>query len=196
MAKDGGDYTTIQGAINSITDASIVKRYTVLIYPGIYSENVTGKNYVDLLGVGGQEHIIISSSTGPIYQAPQFGSEKDPKMQKCNLCLDRWTKGKKPVCVEACPTGVLTFGEYDELKDLIIEKKAEVLHPEYGTKPRVYYIGLPKTFVAGTVVFGDTDECAENVNVVLTGHGKTETARTNNYGDFEFEGIEKEKVVF
>jgi hypothetical protein len=95
--------------------------------------------------------------------------------------------------VEACPTSALTFGEDEEFKDLITETKAEVLHPEFGLKPNVYYIGLPKRFVAGTVIWGDTDECAENVDVSLTAKGYRETVRTNNYGDFEFEGLKADK---
>lgn len=51
VAKSGGDYTTIQGAIDSITDASTTKRYVVLVYPGDYAENVTMKAYVDLAGI-------------------------------------------------------------------------------------------------------------------------------------------------
>ena len=43
------------------------------------------------------------------------------------------------------------------------------------------------------MVFGDKDECAENVNVTLSRDGEKETIKTNNYGDFEFEGLEAEK---
>ncbi len=50
------------------------------------------------------------------YNVPQFGPEADAKMQKCNLCTDRWTEGKKPVCVEACPMRALDAGPLDELK--------------------------------------------------------------------------------
>jgi hypothetical protein len=57
----------------------------------------------------------------------------------------------------------------------------------------VYCIGLPKRFVGGTVIFGDTDECPENVNATLTAKGYRETVRTNNYGDFEFEGLNVDK---
>jgi hypothetical protein len=42
-------------------------------------------------------------------------------------------------------------------------------------------------------VFGDTDECAENVDVTLTAKGSRETKKTNNYGDFEFEGLNADK---
>ena len=41
------------------------------------------------------------------YEAPQFGEEPNAKMQKCDLCLDRWGNGKQPICVEACPMRAL-----------------------------------------------------------------------------------------
>lgn len=50
------------------------------------------------------------------YGAPQFGAEQDAKMQKCNLCPDRWEEGKKPICVAACPTRALDAGPIDELR--------------------------------------------------------------------------------
>lgn len=49
------------------------------------------------------------------YDAPQFGDEENAKMQKCDLCLERWPD-KKPVCVEACPVRGLDAGPLDELK--------------------------------------------------------------------------------
>lgn len=50
------------------------------------------------------------------YEAPQFGSEDNAKMQKCNLCLDRLVAGKKPICVAACRTRALDAGPMDELR--------------------------------------------------------------------------------
>ena len=48
--------------------------------------------------------------------APQFGAEEDAKMQKCHLCLERWREGKKPICVESCPTRALDAGPIDEIE--------------------------------------------------------------------------------
>ena len=50
------------------------------------------------------------------YGAPQFGDEEDAKMQKCDLCLDRRSMGKPPICVAACRTRALDAGPIDELK--------------------------------------------------------------------------------
>ena len=127
-----------------------------------------------------------------------YWNEKKNIPQKCTFCAHLLDDGwKEPRCVEACPAGALTFGDLEdpnsEVSRLIASNKVEVIHPEYGLKEKVVYIGLPKRFIAGTVVFGDKDECAENVDVALTGEGVKETIKTNNYGDFEFEGLQAEK---
>ena len=50
------------------------------------------------------------------YGAPQFGPESGARMDKCDFCLDRWSVGKLPACVEACPTRALDVGPIDELR--------------------------------------------------------------------------------
>ncbi len=50
------------------------------------------------------------------YDSPQFGDEENARMQKCDLCLERWQTGKKPVCVDACPTRALSSGPLDEFR--------------------------------------------------------------------------------
>lgn len=49
------------------------------------------------------------------YEAPQFGGEPNPRMQKCNFCIDRWEEGKPPICVAACPTRALDAGPIEEM---------------------------------------------------------------------------------
>ena len=51
------------------------------------------------------------------YDAPQFGVEKDAKMQKCDFCLERLAEGKKPICVDACPMRAMDAGSVEELKE-------------------------------------------------------------------------------
>lgn len=50
------------------------------------------------------------------YDAPQFGEEENARMQKCDLCLDRLTEGKKPICVVSCPMEALDTGPLDDLR--------------------------------------------------------------------------------
>jgi hypothetical protein len=70
-------------------------------------------------------------------------------------------------------------------------QEVEEFHPEYELKPSVYYIGLPKRFIAGEVILGDQeDECAAGVDVKISGESKEETVKTDCFGDFEFEGLE------
>ncbi|MBW1997548.1 MAG: 4Fe-4S ferredoxin [Deltaproteobacteria bacterium] len=52
------------------------------------------------------------------YDVPQFAEAENAKMQKCHFCVDRWDKGKKPVCVEACPMRALDAGPMEFLESL------------------------------------------------------------------------------
>ena len=137
----------------------------------------------------GQKQIVSACPYRVIY----WNAEKDIP-QKCTLCAHLLDEGwKEPRCVELCPTGVFAFGDLDDPNSapakLLATGNAETLHPEYKIGEKVTYIGLPKKFVAGTVLYGDKDECAEGVTVTLSGNGGTKTAKTNFFGDFEFEGL-------
>jgi hypothetical protein len=61
VAQSGGDYTSVQAAIDSITDAAADNPYLVWVAPGLYEEQVTMKPYVHLQGAG-QEATVISST--------------------------------------------------------------------------------------------------------------------------------------
>jgi Fe-S-cluster-containing dehydrogenase component len=137
----------------------------------------------------GQEQIVASCPYGVI-----FWNEAEELPQKCTLCAHLLDTGwKEPRCVEMCPTGALVFGDLNDpsskISQLIASAGTESLHPEYKLKEKVVYIGLPKKFVAGSVVFGDTDACVKGAKVTLTGDGKPLTKTTDTFGDFEFEGL-------
>jgi len=116
--------------------------------------------------------------------------------QKCTFCAHLLDDGwKETRCVDSCPTGALKFGEEKDLKEWI--DKAEILHPEFKTKPRVYYLGLPnKYFIAGAVYDPEADECLQGVAVTLTNaKGKKATLKTDEFGDFWFERQEPGKYT-
>ena len=105
--------------------------------------------------------------------------------QKCTFCahlIDRgWTETR---CSDACPTGAFTFGDEEDLKDVIA--KAELLKPELPTRPRVYYLNLPKKWIAGEVFDQEAYECTQGATVTATNTqtGETVSTTTDHYGDF------------
>jgi len=67
------------------------------------------------------------------YGAPQFGTEDCALMQKCDFCLDRVIKGKKPACVDGCPMRAMDTGPLEDLKDRYGDTR-EAEGFEYSTK--------------------------------------------------------------
>jgi formate dehydrogenase iron-sulfur subunit len=50
------------------------------------------------------------------FDVPKFEYTKTvPYVKKCIFCAERQAKGQVPACVEACPSGALTFGRRSEL---------------------------------------------------------------------------------
>ena len=58
VAQSGGDYSSIQAALDGITDAGAANPYLVYVAPGVYEEQVTLKPYVTLQGAGEESTII------------------------------------------------------------------------------------------------------------------------------------------
>ena len=53
------------------------------------------------------------------FDIPKFEyREWNPRIQKCNMCYDRLLEGKKPACVESCPTDALMFGPKRQLMEI------------------------------------------------------------------------------
>ncbi|GIV96729.1 MAG: hypothetical protein KatS3mg057_1386 [Herpetosiphonaceae bacterium] len=69
VAKSGGDFTSVQAALDSIADAGADNPYLVYVAPGVYIEQVVLKPYVTLEGAGEGATIIrwTGGSQGPVY---------------------------------------------------------------------------------------------------------------------------------
>jgi Fe-S-cluster-containing dehydrogenase component len=138
----------------------------------------------------GQKQIV----SGCPYRVIEWNEEKQIP-QKCILCAHMLDKGEKvPRCVESCPTGALVFGDLDdpgsEIAKLIASGMTEAMHPEYDMNEKVRYINLPRKFIAGTVIYGDIDECASGITAKLVADGTVQETKTNGFGEFEFEGLD------
>lgn len=138
----------------------------------------------------GQGDIVGSCPYGAI-----FWNEAKNLPQKCTMCAHLLDAGwRQPRCTEACPTNALVFGDKDdpesEISRLYAPGSVEQLYPEYGTKPLVGYRGLPKRFIAGEIVFADKAQLpAHGVAISLRYGSEVSTLATDNYGDFEFDGL-------
>ncbi|MBW1997945.1 MAG: oxidoreductase [Deltaproteobacteria bacterium] len=142
----------------------------------------------------GQKQLVESCPYGVI-----FWNEQENLPQKCTFCAHLLDDGwKEPRCVQTCPTSCMVFGDLDdpesEISRFLAENAAETFRPDFGLKTRVLYVGLPKPHLAGTVIFGDRDECAKGVEVVLEGDdGYRRETETDFFGDFAFNNIGKTK---
>jgi Fe-S-cluster-containing dehydrogenase component len=100
---------------------------------------------------------------------------------------------------QACPTGAMRAIKVEdkEMARLAREQQLEVMKPEAGTKPRVYYKNLwryTKCFIGGSVSaeMNGMVDCVEGATVHLVKDGVTiETTVTDNYGDFKFDKLDE-----
>jgi len=100
---------------------------------------------------------------------------------------------------QACPTGAMRAikVEDDEMARMVREQALEVMQPELGSKPRIYYKNLwrySKCFIGGSVSreTNGVIDCVEGANVRLLKCGElvAETT-TDNYGDFKFDRLDE-----
>lgn len=125
--------------------------------------------------------------------------------QKCNGCAHLVDAGEEPHCVDLCVLNTWNFGDEEDFKDEIAQ--AEVFHPEYGTKPRVYYLNMPHLFIGGGVWDPEADEVIIGAKITLWGAGATpDTSRdydpydnfylnttSDEFGDFWFRKLDPGK---
>ena len=112
-----------------------------------------------------------------------------------HLLDDGWTKTRGE---QACPTQVFRTIKVDdsEMRRIQKDEGLEVLKPELGTKPRIYYKNLhmiTKCFVGGTVVHQvkGVEECAAGVDVILEKDGREiGRATTDTFGEFVIDKLE------
>ncbi|MGZ6142694.1 MAG: sulfate reduction electron transfer complex DsrMKJOP subunit DsrO [Myxococcales bacterium] len=65
-------------------------------------------------------------------------------VEKCTFCAERIDKGQQPLCVTACDSGALTFGDAGDPDSPVSKllRTADVARrkPELGTSPHVFYV--------------------------------------------------------
>jgi len=111
---------------------------------------------------------------------------------------------QEPRCAQVCPTAAIRSlkAEDSEMQGVAESEALEVLHPELGTKPRVYYKNLyryTKCFIGGSVAVDHNGviDCLEGADVTLSMAGaQLAQQRTDNYGDFKFDRLDRDSGTY
>ena len=105
---------------------------------------------------------------------------------------------------QSCPTGAMRAIKLDDaaMAEMAADEGLEVLKPELGTKPRVYYRNLWRyetAFIGGSVSAeaGGVVDCVEGAAISLSKDGKkVAEAVSDNYGDFKFDRLEENSGTY
>jgi Fe-S-cluster-containing dehydrogenase component len=100
---------------------------------------------------------------------------------------------------QSCPTGAMRAIalEDEEMARMAREEGLEVMRPELGAKPRVYYRNLwrySKCFIGGSISAeaNGVVDCVEGARVRLMQNGaQVAEMASDNYGDFKFDKLEE-----
>lgn len=116
-----------------------------------------------------------------------YWNEEKQIPQGCTGCAhlidDGWSV---PRCVDACAVGGLRFGNEEDFTDILDE--AEKLDPQSN----VYYLNLPKRWVAGQIVDPKEDEVVIGAKCSLIKNGTVVAeTKTDEFGDFWFRQVEE-----
>jgi Fe-S-cluster-containing dehydrogenase component len=154
---------------------------------------------IDPVKAQGQRHLVDACPYGAIWW-----NEEHALPQKCTLCAhlldDDW---KEPRCVQACPTGALRIVKIEdgEMEEIVTSESLEPFHPEYNTKPRVYYKNLFRythCFIAGSVAVerDGVSDCAQGATVTLIKDSEKRKVTTDTFGDFKFDGLKENSGIY
>jgi formate dehydrogenase iron-sulfur subunit len=109
IRKDGCMHCADPGCLKACPSPGAIVQYTNGIVD-FHEENCIGCGYC---------------VTGCPFDVPRI-SKKDHKAYKCTLCSDRVAVGLEPACVKTCPTGAITFGTKEAMKEQADDRIADL----------------------------------------------------------------------
>lgn len=149
---------------------------------------------IDPVKAKGQRQIVEACPYGAVW----WNEEKQLPQHwifDAHLLDEGW---KEPRIQQICATQAARAVKVDdsEMARMAKDEGLEHLHPEYGTKPRVWYKNLyryTKVFIAGSIETADEGvvDCVEGAKVSLLKDGVLlHDTTSDNYGDFKLDGLE------
>jgi tetrathionate reductase subunit B len=145
---------------NRYKDANVEKAFFVpklcnhCTHPACVQVCPTGATYKTEDGVVVIDHTYCIGCQYCVQACPygaRFFDERRNVTDKCTWCYHRITKGLLPACVEVCPVGARIFGDRNDkqsaISQFIQNNRVQVLKPETGNGPNVFYVGLDKDVI-------------------------------------------------
>lgn len=163
---------------------------------GAVKKREDGIVIIDPVAAKGRKDLVESCPYGNIWwneelQVPQHWPFD------AHLLDQGWTQTRGQL---SCPTGAMRAIKVDdqEMARMARDECLEVLKPEAGTKPRVYYRNLwrySKCFIGGTLsteANGAVD-CVEGARLTLMKNGqRVAEVKSDNFGDFKFDRLDED----
>ena len=167
---------------------------------GAISKRPDGIVIIDPVKAKGQKQLVGACPYGAIH----WNEEKELPQAwpfDAHLLDQGWTRTRGS---QVCPTQAMRtlHVEDEEMQRIVKEEALQVLHPEFKTRPRIYYKNLDrfyKAFVGGSVagMIDGVTECVAGARVVLRkGDGAVAEAKTDTYGDFKFQGLDENSGAY
>ena len=148
---------------------------------------------IDPVKSKGQKHLVEACPYGAIW----WNEEKEIAQHwffDAHLLDDGWAE---PRAVTVCATAALRSVkvEDDEMARMVEDEELSELHPEFGTKPRVWYKNLHRythAFIGGSVSTETNEivDCVEGANIRLRKDDEiVQELSSDAYGDFKFDQL-------
>ena len=198
VAKSGGDFTSIQAALDSITDASDDNRYLVYVAPGIYSEQVMMKQFVDIEGAGelttkitftgsddkytgtvvGADNaelrfLAVENTGGKTYAKAIYNHEASPRLTHVTASASGGN-----ICI-----GVYNYFSSPTMKDVTVSAKNGTsnygVHNDYDSSPKMTNMAIRAS--GGTKSYGVYNSAS---SVTMTNVTVSSSGGTENFGIF------------
>ena len=103
--------------------------------------------------------------------------------QKCTGCA-HLLDGDEPISIPVASTTATSMLSLSAMKPISTSREPKCCTPNGRRKPRVFYRGLPKKFVAGTVYDPVAKDVVIGAKVKAEGESGSFEAETDDWGDF------------
>jgi Fe-S-cluster-containing dehydrogenase component len=183
------DIAYVPTMCNHCADAPCVKAAT----NGEITQRDDGIVLIDPVKSRGRKDLVDSCPYGHIWWNEELQIPQAWPFE-AHLIDQGWSKTRG---AQACPTAAMqtVYAEDDEMQRTAEADGLEVLNPEHGTKPRIWYKNLWRystAFIGGSVSMEKDGliDCVEGAKVTLSKDGATVAeATTDIYGDFKFDQL-------